>query len=50
MNDNVKDKLLNPRDVVIEVIPWDDLKEELEMAMAEFELEKALERGEHVIN
>ena len=50
MNDNVKDKLLNPHDVVIEVISWDNLREELEMAMAKFELEKALERGEYVIN
>ena len=50
MNDDVKDKPLNPNEVVIEVIPWDNLREELEMVMAKFELKKALERGEYVIN
>jgi hypothetical protein len=50
MNDDVKDKPLNPNEIIVRVIPWGELEEELEMAMAELELEEALERGERIIN
>ena len=42
MNDNIKDKALNPRDIIVKVIPWEELKEEFELAMSELELEEAL--------
>lgn len=46
---NMKDKPLNPDEIIVRSIPWDELKEELEIVMAELELRKALERGENII-
>ena len=50
MNDNIKNKPLNPRDIIVKVIPWEELKEEFKMAISELELEEALERTEKIVN